>query len=255
MWLDMDDIESATWNSIGNLLLKNRIYKAGIYHKLAAAQFYVNEHKMLRLFDRIFVCSRKDQELLSSRFLTLDIHIHANKIESKPIPSISPTHGLTMLFVGTLGYYPNEEAIRWFVNHVFRIMHQRDNRFALIVAGYAPSVSLHSFLQQTPGITVYANCNDLASVYQLAQLAVTPLHAGGGTKIKVLEAMQYGLPVIATQEAVNGLDLEPGKHYIAAETSNEFIKSCEAILYNSNSYEKMRKDAYAIVNNQYSYTY
>jgi len=95
----------------------------------------------------------------------------------------------------------------------------------VVVAGSNPVDAVRALADQ-PGVTVLANPPEIAPLYAKARAAVVPLRAGGGTRIKILEAFAHGVPVISTPLGAEGLDVEAGRHLVVADTPEAFAAAC-----------------------------
>jgi glycosyltransferase involved in cell wall biosynthesis len=127
------------------------------------------------------------------------------------------------LLVGHLGYGPNLNAAKRLITQIWPALRQIDPTAGLTLAGRSPHRSLIRLAAATPAVQLIANPADLAPVYAQATMAVVPLREGGGTRIKVLEAMAAGLAVVASAKAVEGLALIAGRDYLQAESDAEFV--------------------------------
>lgn len=121
-----------------------------------------------------------------------------------------------LLFVGTLDYAPNAEAVRWFAERVRR---------PLTVVGRGGDA-----LRALPGVTLRGWVDDLAGEYARAAAVVAPLRTGGGTNMKVVEALAAGRPLIATPVAVRGIPVQDGVHARVADTPEAFAAAVDAAL-------------------------
>ncbi|RYD39136.1 MAG: glycosyltransferase [Verrucomicrobiaceae bacterium] len=93
------------------------------------------------------------------------------------------------------------------------------------IVGRTPSAALRCQLRCNPLVDFFEDASDLAALYASALAVVVPLSAGGGTKIKTIEALAYGRPLVSTAEGVRGVNAEAGVNYLAAETAAEFAAS------------------------------
>jgi glycosyltransferase involved in cell wall biosynthesis len=82
------------------------------------------------------------------------------------------------------------------------------------------------------------------SLYARAQIALAPIRAGGGTRIKALEAFAHGRPLIATRAAMAGLDVQPDRHYLAAETASEWIEAIRLLLAQREVRHRISREAF-----------
>jgi glycosyltransferase involved in cell wall biosynthesis len=121
--------------------------------------------------------------------------------------------GKTLLFVGTLGYPPNVEGLQWFVREVLPlILAKQDVRLRIVGQGSSPAIV---GLRGQDGIDVVGAVDEVAPEYETATLAIAPLHSGAGTRIKLIEAAAFGVPVVSTGIAAQGLDFDPGTLWLA----------------------------------------
>jgi glycosyltransferase involved in cell wall biosynthesis len=145
---------------------------------------------------------------------------------------------LTLLFIGHLRYPPNIEAALTLVE-LMPALWDRIAGARLILAGRHPHPAISSRSQHGK-IDVVANPSSTSTLLSSANLAVMPLQRGGGTRIKALEAIAWGLPVVATARAVEGLQLADGVHVRIAETARTFVTAICDLYENPALYESQR---------------
>lgn len=125
-------------------------------------------------------------------------------------PADPATAGPVVLFVATLDYAPNVAALHSLVTEVLPSVAARQP-LTLLVVGRRPGRSVRDLADATPWIELHPDPPDVGPFYRRARCAVLPIRAGGGTKLKVLEALSHGLPVVATPEAVSGIAVSDGE--------------------------------------------
>ena len=124
-----------------------------------------------------------------------------------------PVGRSTIVFVGAMSYHANVDGAVYFARDVWPALRARYPRFDLALVGADPSPSVRA-LGSLPGITVTGTVEKILPYYQQAFAAVVPLRIGGGTRLKILEAMAAGVPVLSTtQSEPEGLEVTPGKEY------------------------------------------
>lgn len=200
-------------------LLGRLLFARGIREAEAA------DRDAMRIADAVWTCSERDADLVRAAGQARSVHVVPN-----PIPdwcrSVEPEtverQGRTVLFVGHLGYAPNRRAIDELAGSIMPDLRRRFPDAGLHVCGRAPRAKLARTLSEQ-GLRLTADPPDLAPIYRDAAVAVMPLRQGGGTRIKVLEALAVGCPVVATAKAVEGLAIEDGRHFLRAETSADFV--------------------------------
>ena len=140
-----------------------------------------------------------------------------------------------LLFIGHLGYPPNIDAALSLIE-LMPLLWRHHPESRLILAGRTPDPVIGR--KARPGkIFLVPNPTSVQPLLLNADFAVIPLQRGGGTRIKVLEAMAWGLPVVATARAVEGLDLIDGQDVRLAETAEEFVTAIRELCADSTKYE------------------
>jgi O-antigen biosynthesis protein len=139
----------------------------------------------------------------------------------KAVDAVRRRYGLpqaTVLFMGGYAYFPNREAIDFLVREVFPEVVRRAPSAKLLVLGGEVPYSAPWLV--APGVVPAA---ELPAFIHAAAASVAPIFSGSGTRLKVIESLAAGVPVVATEKGVEGLLLQPGKDFVRAETANEFI--------------------------------
>jgi glycosyltransferase involved in cell wall biosynthesis len=162
-----------------------------------------------------------------------------------PITDAQPAH---LLFVGSLGYSANEDAVRFLLDDVLsRLRPVAPRPFRLVVAGVGASAKLGARLRVERDVTWVDSPPRVEPLYARALAALAPIRAGGGTRLKVLEAFAQGRPLIATAAAVAGFDVEPGVHYARAETASQWVDSVCSLLEEPEAGSRLAASAHAWV--------
>ncbi|MBN9549952.1 MAG: glycosyltransferase [Alphaproteobacteria bacterium] len=181
------------------------------------------EKKAATIADRIWVCSRPDRERLGAfvRPGTL-IDVVPNGIpRADEMPATLPQPSATdqfpvILLVGHLGYEPNVDAAERLARIILPRIRARLPAARLVLAGRSPKPSVRA-LAGLDGVSLVDSPDDIRPLLAGAHLCVIPLAMGGGPRIKILEAMASGVPVIATPLAAEGLDLIDGEDLLLSD--------------------------------------
>jgi len=210
------------------------------------------DREAIALADTIWTCSRQDEALARS--------LAGCAVNSAVIPNPVPLwcgefraeRGKSpekpgILFIGHLGYPPNKAAVRRLAGSIMPRILRRFPEARLTVAGRRPNARLKALAGKSPFVDIVADPADLAPLYRAADMVLLPLSEGGGSRIKVLEALAVGVPVVATAKAVEGLDLHPGRHYLAAETPRDFAAAAERLVREPDLGEQLREEGRAFV--------
>jgi polysaccharide biosynthesis protein PslH len=135
----------------------------------------------------------------------------------------SPTPGIRrgtreLVFVGSMDWMPNEEGIRWFASEVFPLIQQQIADARLTIVGRSPSAGLRDAAAANRAIEVVGTVPDVRPYLERAALSVVPLRIGGGTRLKIYEAMALGVPIVSTTIGAEGLPVRDGEHLRLADS-------------------------------------
>lgn len=199
---------------------------------------------------RAFTASIRECENLARRHPGVRFETVANAVQ---IPRHAPRieAGRSILFVGSLGYEPNADSILWFARTIMPQLRTRFGRCRLTIAGANPPSAVRA-LDRHPDIRVLGFVDDLAEVYRRASLLVAPMQAGGGTRIKVLEAAAFGVATVASPQAADGLFTPRQPWGWICRRPSDFVAACADALSDPRERDRRGKLGYRSVTRQYS---
>jgi glycosyltransferase involved in cell wall biosynthesis len=122
-----------------------------------------------------------------------------------------------ILFLGSLDWRPNLDALRLLLDDIFPAVRAAEAAARLVVVGRRPPGWLLERTAKEPGVELHADVPDVRPFLGGGGVLAVPLRVGGGSRLKILEALATGLPVVSTRVGAEGLLLRPGEHYVAAE--------------------------------------
>src|SRR5208337_4874934 len=123
----------------------------------------------------------------------------------------------TILFLGSLNWRPNVDAIGLLVEKIFPAVRAAEPAARLQIVGRKPSPALIQRAREVPGVELHADVPDVRPFLAKSTVMVVPLRIGGGSRLKILEALAAGLPVISTRVGAEGLELVPGVNLTVVE--------------------------------------
>ena len=201
-----------------------------IYSKINGWKFRREETRLVRKVDRVAVTSDPDREIFEQRVPgTSPVVIH-NGVDTdrfKPVGEIGEGRGI--LFFGALDYFPNEDAVRFFHREVWPLLRTERPDLTWTIVGREPGQSI-SRLDVEPQIKVQGFVEDIRAPVDGAAVIVVPLRAGSGTRLKILEAMAMGKPVVTTTIGAEGLTTVDGRHLIIADEPAHFARAISSLL-------------------------
>jgi glycosyltransferase involved in cell wall biosynthesis len=222
--LDVDNVASADARKAAATIQES--FPRRMVRWLDANALGREERRRMTAFPEVVVSSESELRLLST--LARPVRVVPNAVDG-PDHAYDPAHGQTLLFVGNLSYDVNVDALTFLVGDVLPRIVARRPQARLVIAGRSPGEEVRA-LAKHPAIDLIADAPSLEPLYRAARAVVAPLRIGGGTRIKVLEAMARGTPTVLTAEAAEGLDLRDGHDaYIEREPAG-FATRCEELL-------------------------
>lgn len=220
--LDLDDYESRTRLSVAGCLLRLGLYREALRSCVSALQYAMLEWFLPGRYQTAYLAAAEDSQRFSTR-LARDVECRPNRVAGPPAPTpMKQGEDVCLLFVGTLNYSPNEEAVRFLLRDLVPALKISGLRWRLNIVGRHAGPALTSLLQTTAQVEHLADVDDLAACYASAQIVLVPLRAGGGSKLKTLEGFAHGRPLVSTEQGVRGLSAEAGVHYLPARTAQQF---------------------------------
>ncbi len=189
-----------------------------VYAKRTSALSRNVETELLRLCDAHTVCSAREREVLLARVPDARIEVVGNGVDCDffaQSDAAGPARQ-DVLFMGRMDYHANIDAALYFVHEVWPLVRNRRPELRLVIVGAQPPKAILDLREQ--GITVTGTVDDVRPYYRSALVSMVPLRVGGGTRLKVLEAMAAGTPVISTTLGAEGLATENGKNILIADS-------------------------------------
>ena len=210
--------------------------------------------------DVLWVCSDDDAERMRTEYATLaPLRVVPNGIDTayyQPVRSRRPRPArnvLTMLFVGSYWYEPNRHAAHVLLDEIVPAVRERtDADVRLHLVGAAPSERMRA--SRDPGLTLTGRVADVRPYLGFADVVVVPLHHGGGTRLKLLEAFAACRPVVATAKAAEGIDVGDDRHLLVREDAASIADAVLALWRQPDLAERLTREAFALVEARYAWS-
>jgi len=203
--------------------LKTRLLRYESYAKLWAF-----ERKIARRADLEVVCGPDDETFLHRHISReMPIKVIANGVDLDYFqPDAAPdarSEKPTVLFCGAMDYNPNIDALRWYFSEIDERLRRLVPDLEVVVVGKAPVAEVRAHGDRS-GVTVTGGVPDVRPYYRRSWLQIVPLRIGGGTRLKIVESMAMGTPVVSTTIGAQGLDLRHGGDILLADGAEEFAQ-------------------------------
>lgn len=228
----------------------------------ARAQFWLKARLMQNWeaqhaarFDRVLTVSEKEAAWLRAENPALRVSVVENGVDTRAIPFLAQSENRAkLLFVGTLGYAPNADGLQWFGAEILPQIQRTIPEVSLQIVGRATNARMRAF-SDLPNVSLAANVSGLESFYRDAEVVVVPLRAGGGTRLKILEAMAYGRAIVSTHLGAEGLDVRDGEDLLLADTPRAFAARVIELLQNRAERERIAYNARQLAETRWAWSH
>jgi sugar transferase (PEP-CTERM/EpsH1 system associated) len=168
-------------------------------------------------FARCLTMSETDRDQLLAANPRLRVRVVPNGVDAKAYRPLPPPGGPpALLFVGNMDAWPNVDAVEFFSRQVLPALRAAIPGLTLWIVGRDPRPEVRRLAGD--GVRVTGAVDDVRPYYRRSRVAIVPLRAGGGTRLKILEAMALGRPVVATSIGCEGLAVVDGRHLVVRDT-------------------------------------
>jgi len=238
------NVESSLWQrqALHEPNIANRIV-----YKLEAAKMLRYEREAVNKFDRVIAVSDNDRQLMSamtdgSRIDVVPTGVDLQKFRSAREDSFKPQAAEPLLvFVGSMDWEANIDAVDYFCREIWPAIKQAVPRARFRIVGRNP----HARVKMLAGdsIEVTGTVASVIEHYREATVNIVPLRIGGGTRLKIYEAMAMGKATVSTSIGAEGLDVNDGRDILIADSSEEFAESTIALLTDEQLRTKIEQGA------------
>jgi glycosyltransferase involved in cell wall biosynthesis len=220
--LDLHNVESALVRSYARV----RTGPAAALAHAEAVALGAMERALIPTFDTVVVVSEKERHRLPGGAGHVLVCPNGRDPDPSGPPPPAPTP--TAAFVATMGWAPNVDAALWFGAEVWPEVSRRSPDARLLLVGRDPAPAVQALASAS--VEVSGTVSDVRPYLARARVAVAPLRSGGGTRLKILEALDAGRPVVATSVAVDGLEDLIGEGVVVADDSRSMIEALSRLL-------------------------
>ena len=223
------------------------------------ADIELRESTLTGKADAIFACSENDLAQLKKMnkgkldgvVIPNGVNVPANGLNRQSMPDTNND----ILFCSSMDYFPNQEGLLWFRKEVFPLLLQQIPTARLLVVGKGDPGKEIMDLMQHENIVYYGMVDSVADYYRSAALAIVPLLSGSGTRLKLLEAMGYTVPVVATSVGAEGINYTDKKNIVIADEPAAFAAAIGNLLNNREQLQSIAKEGYLFARENYDWNF
>jgi len=221
--LDLHNIESILFERMS----MNEPWPASSMHKQFNRICREMEEKLLPEFSFLMVTSERDGETAAALAPKSKVVVFPNTIPLQPLPSVPREEAV--IFTGNLEYHPNTGAVRYFHDKIWPLLAACKPKMVWKIAGINPQ-AVAGIVAGSPRVDLIGPVEDSAATIATAQVAVIPLLAGSGTRLKILDAWAAGTPVVSTSIGAEGLHGRDGSELLIRDGAAQFADAiCEIV--------------------------
>ena len=219
------------------------------WRKMKAAEL-----RYLRLADRVLTVSETDRDAFSAFVDPAKITVIPTGVDVNyfhPIPLQESQSSL--VFTGSMDWLPNEDAILYFVDAILPLVKPQCPDVSLEVVGRSPSRKLQALAKSEKSVRLTGWVEDIRPFIARGSICIVPLRIGGGTRLKIFEAMAMSKAVVSTSIGAEGLPVQAGENILLADTPQEFADSVISLLGDARERQRLGSAARTLVHENYSW--
>jgi polysaccharide biosynthesis protein PslH len=212
------------------------------------------ERRYLRLADSVLTVSETDRDAFApfmepGKLAVIPTGVDVEYFQPQPVEE-TPN---SLVFTGSMDWLPNEDAVLYFVEAILPLIKQQCPDVSLKVVGRSPSRKLQALAQQEKSMRLTGWVEDIRPFVARGSICIVPLRIGGGTRLKIFEAMAMSKAVVSTSVGAEGLPVQVGENILLADTPQDFAGSIISLLRDPTQRQRLGKSARALVQENYSW--
>lgn len=210
------------------------------------------EKHILDYFRSVMVLTDRDKNLIENLNNNVKATIIPTGVDTEFYsPNTYSNEEKNLVFVGHYRHFPNADAIIYFVKNVYPKIVKEIPNIKLYIVGSGVTKAVEEL--RNDNIVITGEVEDIRLYLRQPNIFVAPVRLGGGIKGKVLEAMAMGIPVVATKEAVSGIDFANNNFALVSDDVNVFAENVIKLLKNENLYKELSNNSRKIVEEYYNW--
>jgi glycosyltransferase involved in cell wall biosynthesis len=224
------------------------------YFNLQARRMLAYERKVCQAVKNVIAVSESDAQKMRDMYgvdrvcavpTGVDVSFYAPPAQTEPTTDL--------VFVGSMDWMPNVDGMLWFANEVLPLIKTKLPGCSLAVVGRTPAREITDLAQRDAAIRITGTVADVRPYLWGAKVAIVPLRIGGGTRLKIYEAMAARTAVVSTTIGAEGLDVTSGENILIADSPEAFADACVRLLTDANQRDRLSDAAFENVSSRHSW--
>ena len=227
-----------------------------LYLGMEARKLRTYEAEVAGRFDTNLVVSRLDGERLQAICPTAATAVLANGVDvdyfrrQSPLSAVERGH---LIMVSGMNWFPNRDAVLYMAEKVWPDLASVMPDARLTIVGASPPQPILDLAARDRRVTVTGFVDDVRPYMERAQIYLCPMRDGGGTRLKILDALAMGVPIVATQMALEGIDVQPENDVLVADTPAEFVRQIVRAVGDDALWQRLHTNGRAFVERHFSW--
>jgi polysaccharide biosynthesis protein PslH len=224
------------------------------YLQLQARRMQEFERDTCRSVKHIIAVSETDAAIMRQEYGAQRVYATPTGVDLEyfSAPAAAP-RTTDLVFVGSMDWAPNIEGAEWFVRDVLPLIRERKPDCSVSFAGRKPARALLDLAARDPRLVVTGTVRDIRPHLWGATVSIVPLLTGGGTRLKIFEAMAARIPVVSTTIGAEGLPVEHGAHLSLADDPRSFAARCLELMELPDARSRLTCTAWELVSSRFSW--
>jgi glycosyltransferase involved in cell wall biosynthesis len=247
-----------THHNIESTLMERRAqvekgHVAGWYLRRESAKLREYERVTCPRFDVNIVVSPQDEAALLARIPGLRTAVVPNGVAVEYFTPDGMQETPALIYTGGMNMFANRDAVMYFLEEIWPAIRREVPQVRFFAVGQDPPADLRTIAAEDPQVVVTGYVDDIRPLVRQAAVYVVPLRVGGGTRLKVLDAMAAGKAIVSTSIGCEGIDLRPGEHLEVADTPALFVTKTLSLLRDRSARAALGRAARQLVERRYAW--
>lgn len=213
------------------------------------------EKQACHRFDSVIAVSENDRDLFRKLYAADNVSTIPTGVNIQYYKPGDPDEIIpdTLVFCGSMDWLPNEDAILFFIHDILPVIQRKTKHILLTIVGRNPSTALKREVEKTPGVTLTGWVDDTRPYIARSAVFIVPIRIGGGTRMKIYEAMAMGKAVVSTTIGAEGLPVKNNEHLMIADDPEDFANTLITLLFDQEKKVHLGTNARNYVKNNFAW--
>jgi glycosyltransferase involved in cell wall biosynthesis len=223
------------------------------YFSLQARKMRDYERDVCRRVKSVIAVSEADAAIMRNEYGASRVYPVATGVDLDYFAPQPADPAADLVFVGSMDWLPNVDGVTWFVREILPLIRRRRPETTLAVVGRKPGREMLDLAAADPKIRITGTVPDVRPFMWGSSVSIVPLRVGGGTRLKIYEAMAARIPIVSTTIGAEGLDYLSGENIVIADQPSQFAEQCVALLHDESGRHRLSAAAWELVHAKYSW--